>query len=146
MDRAFSGFGTAPTRAGVEELAWMPAVEVRENDKDLVVCAELPGLSEKDVKVEATPEGLVIEGERKREQTGEEGGIQRTERSYGRFWRLIPLPEGANLEEAKANFENGVLEVTIPMPEAQQKRRQIPIGGRNPESGGQRARSASQGG
>ena len=124
MDRAFSNFGvTSAGTTGAQELAWMPAIEVREADNNLVVSAELPGLSEKDVKVEATPEGLVIQGERKQEYTGEEGGFQRTERSYGRFWRLIPLPEGANVEQARASFENGVLQVTIPVPESQQNRR-----------------------
>ena len=146
MDRAFSNFGVPSTGTSWgEELTWMPAVEVRESDNNLVVSAELPGLSEKDVKIEATPEGLIIEGERRREYTGEEGGIQRSERSYGRFWRLIPLPEGANVENAKASFENGVLEVTIPVPESQEKRRQIPISGSG-TGGGQKARSASQSG
>lgn len=146
MDRTFSGFSGTATRGG-QELTWAPAIEVRENNNNLVVSAELPGLSEKDVKVEATPEGLVIEGERKQEYSGEEGGIQRSERSYGRFWRLVPLPEGANIEQANANFQNGVLEVTIPIPEAQQQRRQIPITGAAQETGGtQKARSASHGG
>lgn len=151
MDRVFSNLGGASTGTSRgEELAWIPPVEIRENDNNLIISAELPGLSEKDVKVEATPEGLVIEGERKREYTGEEGGIQRSERSYGRFWRLIPLPEGANVAEAKATFENGVLQVTIQVPQSQQNRRQIPISsgsqsqGQGGAGGQQRARSASQ--
>jgi HSP20 family protein len=146
MDRAFSNLGATPTGTSWgREPAWAPAVEIRETDNNLVVSAELPGLTEKDVKVEATPEGLVIEGERKREYTGEEGGLHRSERAYGRFWRLIPLPEGAEVESAKASFENGILEVTIPVPESQQKRRQIPIA-TSSGSGPQRARSASQSG
>lgn len=151
MDRVFSNLGASGQRSATgEEPAWMPVVEVRENENQLTVNAELPGLSEKDVTVEATPEGLVIQGERQRDYSSEEGGIQRSERSYGRFWRLIPLPEGAQVEQAKANFENGVLQITIPIPESQQQRRQIPISGGGSssgsrESGGQRARSASQG-
>jgi HSP20 family protein len=146
MDRAFSSFTTpSGSTSWGRELTWAPAVEIRENDNNVVVCAELPGLTEKDVKVEATPEGLVIEGERKREYSGEEGGIQRTERSYGRFWRLIPLPEDAEVENARANFENGVLQVTIPIPESQQRRRQIPISAGG-QGAPQRARSASQSG
>ncbi len=99
--------------------------------------------------METTPEGLVIQGERQREYSSDEGGLQRSERSYGRFWRLIPLPEDAQVEQAKANFENGVLQITIPIPESQQQRRQIPISGGgtgsgSQQSGGQRARSASQ--
>jgi HSP20 family protein len=139
MDRNFWGRGmTAGNLSPEEEIAWMPPVEVRQSGNNLIVSAELPGLTENDVQIEATEGGLIIRGERCREYNQEEGGVQRTERSYGQFWRLIPLPEGANIEEAKATFNNGVLEVTIPVPESEQKRRQIPI------STGQRAKAASQ--
>jgi HSP20 family protein len=156
MDRAFSNLGVSSTGTSQgQELTWIPAVEIRQNDNNLVISAELPGLTEKDVKVEATPEGLVIQGERKQEYTGEEGGIRRSERVYGQFYRLIPLPEGANVGNAQANFENGVLQITIPVPESQQNRRQIPISSAHGQgqgqqsqasSSGQRARSASQSG
>jgi len=158
MDRMFSNFGGISGGTGLEELAWVPPVEVRESDGNLVVSAELPGLSENDVRVEATPDGLVIQGERRQEYTGEEGGVRRSERVYGQFYRLIPLPDGADIENARANFENGVLQVTIPVPESQQNRRQIPISGGQGQgqsqsqgqgqsgSSGQRARSASQSG
>lgn len=157
MDRNFSNFGGASGGISLtEELTWTPAVELRENDGNLVISAELPGLTEKDVRLEATPDGLVIQGERKQEHTGEEGGIRRSERVYGQFYRLIPLPEGAQVENAKANFENGVLEVSIPIAESQ-RRRQIPISSGQNQShdqsqvqgqsgGGQKARSASQSG
>ncbi len=122
MDRMFFG------QTGREEASiWAPPIEVRQEGGNLTVCAELPGLNKDDVKVEVTDEGLVIQGERKREQEQREGGVYRSERSYGRFYRLIPLPEQANLEQAHAKFNNGVLEVTVPVPEAQQKRREIPI-------------------
>jgi HSP20 family protein len=158
MDRAFANFGGISTGTSVgQELIWAPPIELREQDGNLVVSAELPGLTNKDVKVEATEDGLVIQGERKQEFSGEEGGVHRSERSYGRFWRLVPLPEGAQVENAQANFHDGILEVTIPVPESQQKRRQIPIssggagGGQGgAQSGGTtspaRTRSASQGG
>jgi HSP20 family protein len=157
MERAFSNFGgTSGGTSFGEELTWAPPIELREHDGNLVISAELPGLTDKDVKVEATEDGLVIQGERKQEYTGEETGVRRSERSYGRFLRLIPLPEGAQVENAQANFHNGVLEVTIPVPESQQRRRQIPISGGtgSGQTGGaqgggsssQRARSASQGG
>ena len=129
IDRAFSGLGRRE-RGGLEqEFNWMPAVEVRQSGNNLIVHADLPGLSENDVKVEVTEDGLVIEGERKQEQTGEERGYHVSERVYGRFYRLIPLPEGAKVDEAKASFRNGVLEVNIPVPESEStRRRQIPIG------------------
>ena len=113
---------------GSRELAtWAPPVEVRERDGNLVVHAELPGLNKEDVKVEVTNEGLVIQGERKREHEEDRGGVHRSERSYGAFYRLIPLPEGANIDQAKAQFNNGVLEVSVPIPKTQENTRQIPI-------------------
>ena len=156
LDRMFSSLGGSTSGTSLDELAWVPAVEIRQNDNNLVISAELPGLTEKDVRVEATPDGLVIQGERKQEYTGEEGGVRRSERVYGQFYRLIPLPEDADVENAQASFENGVLQITIPIPESQQNRRQIPIsGGQGQGQGqsqgqgspsGQRARSASQSG
>jgi HSP20 family protein len=121
--------------------SWAPLVEVRERDGNLVVNAELPGLDKEDVKVEVTNEGLVIQGERKREREEERGGIHRSERSYGAFYRLIPLPEGANIEQAKAKFNNGVLQVQVPIPKSQEKTRQIPI-----EAGEERKPVGSQAG
>jgi len=126
MDRAFgSSFGLG--RGFGEETGWMPAIEVREQDGNLVVCADLPGLNKEDVKVEVSGDALVIEGERKREHEETRSGIHRTERSYGRFYRAIPLPEGADLDKAKAQFKDGVLEVRVPVPESRNKAREIPI-------------------
>ncbi len=120
MDRAFAG------GREVREM-WAPNIEVREKDNNLVISADLPGLNKEDVKIEATDEGLVIQGERKREEEKRERGLYRSERSYGRFYRLIPLPEGAKVENAKAQFNNGVLEITVPVSEPERKRREIPI-------------------
>src|ERR1700737_3351988 len=111
-----------------EDFTWVPTVEVRQQGNNLVIHADLPGLSENDVRVEATEDGIVIRGERKHEETVEEGGVIRSERVYGRFYRLIPLPEGAKVEDTKANFRNGVLEVVVPVPESAKRNRQIPIG------------------
>src|SRR5437868_10020814 len=94
IDRAF-GFG-GRTRGGEyqeQEINWIPAVEIQQQGNNLLVRAELPGISENDVKVEATEEGLAIHGEKRQEHTSEQGGWHHTERSYGRFYRLIPLPE-----------------------------------------------------
>jgi HSP20 family protein len=126
MDRMFSGFGG---QSGSEIRNWAPAVEVREAQGNLVVAAELPGLNKEDVKVEVTEDAVVIQGERKREREEERGGIHRTERYYGSFYREIPLPQGAKADQAKAQFNNGVLEVTVPIPESQRRTRQIPIEG-----------------
>jgi HSP20 family protein len=135
IDRAFFGTRANIGRQSGPTTTWMPSVDVRQDGNNLVVSADLPGLSENDVRVEATADGLVIEGERKQEQSGEQGNWRHSERVYGRFYRLVPLPDGANVEQATANFNNGVLEVRVPVPEAQSHRRQIPIGkGQSPGS------------
>jgi len=128
IDRAFSRFaGNAGRGSGQEDFHWIPAVEVRQSGNNLLIQADLPGLSENDVRLEATEEGLVIEGERKQEHSSQQGGWHHSERMYGHFYRLIPLPENAKVDEAKATFRDGVLEVTVPVSESESKRRQIPI-------------------
>jgi HSP20 family protein len=107
--------------------AWIPATEIAYRDGNLVVSAELPGLSENDVKVEINNDFLIIQGERKMEQQEDQNGVQRTERRYGEFYRAIALPDGADTEHARAEFDNGMLRVTVPVPEAKTNQRQIPI-------------------
>lgn len=129
MDRAFaSSFGLWPGTATAETAVWSPPVEVFERGNDLVIRAELPGLTKDAVKVEMTLDGLVIQGEKKREHEERKEGFYRSERSYGHFYRLIPLPEGVDSEKINAQFKDGILEVTTPIPESmQRKRREIPI-------------------
>jgi HSP20 family molecular chaperone IbpA len=90
MDRAFS----TPLGEGFELQAWAPSVEVKEVNGDLMVTAELPGIRIEDVKVAVTDDNLTIEDERKHETKEEKEGVYRSERSYGRFYRSIVLPEG----------------------------------------------------
>jgi HSP20 family protein len=127
MDRVFQEVGLE--REGSSGTGWSPAIEVSQREGKYNIHAELPGLEPKDVKVEVENDALVIQGERRFEQEEKEAGMQRTERQYGLFYRSIPLPEGAKVEQAKAKFHNGVLEVTIPVPEQQSNRRSIPIEG-----------------
>jgi len=129
MNRVFSQAGVGLSARGDDFLstAWVPATEIAYRDGNLIVSAELPGLTEKDVKVEINDDFLTIQGERKVEQEETEGGIRRTERKYGEFYRAIALPEGADTEHARAEFQNGVLHVTIPVPQAQSNLREIPI-------------------
>jgi len=128
MDRAFAS-SLGMSRGFGEHGMWSPAVDVRERNGNLEIQAELPGLNKDDVKVECTDEGIIIQGERKREQESEEGGWRRSERTYGRFYRMIPLPDGAQTEQAKAEFKDGVLQVRVPISEQHRHGRQIPIGG-----------------
>jgi HSP20 family protein len=125
MDRVFQEVGLE--REAGNGVEWTPAIEVSQREGKYNIHAELPGLEPKDVKVEAENDALVIEGERKFETEEMKQGVRRTERQYGHFYRSIPLPEGAKVEQAQAKFHNGVLEVTIPVPEQQSNRRSIPI-------------------
>jgi HSP20 family protein len=143
LDRMFEDFGSPRgSRGGLPDIAdrsglgmggglgtgWTPAVEMFERDGQLVIRADLPGLSPDDVRIEVTDDSLVIEGERRSEMEAEEEGVYRSERTYGRFSRVIALPEGVDPEGAQARFENGVLEVSLPLPQQTQRRR-IPIQG-----------------
>jgi HSP20 family protein len=107
---------------------WTPNVDVRRRGDSVVIHAELAGVSKDAVRIEATDQGIAISGERSetREEGGNERGYQLKERSYGTFYREIPLPEGAQVEQAKATMRDGVLEVTVPLQE-NQTRRQIRI-------------------
>lgn len=138
MDRAFAGFGLgrgwlAPRwgRGGSGAPAfWAPDIEVSEQHGELVVRADLPGLKRDDVRVDVTEDALTIQGERRQEEKVEEGGMYRSERSYGSFCRTIPLPSGAMIDQAKATFKDGVLEITIPAPpESATRGRQVEISG-----------------
>ena len=97
------------------DVAWMPALEVFERDFGLLLRVELPGLTKEDVKVEVVEGVLTIAGERKHETKEERAGWYTSERSYGKFYRTIPLPEGVKAAVIKATFVNGVLELTIPV-------------------------------
>jgi HSP20 family protein len=132
MDRVFQEVGLE--REGNNVAGWLPAIEVSQDGNKYKVHAELPGLEPKDVKVEVDNDMLVIQGERRFEHQEKNGGVQRTERQYGVFHRSIPLPEGAKVDQAQAKFNNGVLEIEIPVPEQQTNRRTIPIEGESAPS------------
>lgn len=126
MDRAFaSTFGLS--RDTGETGLWSPTIEVREREGNLEVAAELPGMKKDDVKVECTDDGLIIEGERRQEHVETQRGFHRSERSYGHFYRMIPLPQGAQTDKAKAEFKDGLLQVRVPILENKRQNRQIPI-------------------
>ena len=115
MDRMFEmpapRFGLAPWR----EVAFVPPIEIEEKDNTLFVKADLPGMKKEHVKVDVAPEGVTITGERKEEKEEKKNGYFRTERLYGSFERFVPLPDGAVLDKALAEFKDGVLTVTVPL-------------------------------
>jgi HSP20 family protein len=135
VDRIFENFGMgrmAPRSAGVmkpraENALWSPQIEMFERDGKLMVRADLPGLKKDNIQIEISDDALTIQGERREEQEENREGFYRSERSYGSFFRRIPLPEGVNADNAQATFNDGVLEITLPAPELPQRRRQIEI-------------------
>src|SRR5437870_9581520 len=140
MDRLVKDFGfgrgwLAPEfERGLEQLgtlagsAWAPQVEVQERDNELIIRADLPGMTKDDINVDIGDNAIAIRGERKNEREEDEPGYYRSERTYGSFYRRIPLPRGAKPEEASADFRNGVLEITLPTSQtAEEKPRQIEV-------------------
>jgi HSP20 family protein len=133
VDRVFDDFGLgrswlSPGRGrnwltsrlgGTAERFWTPEIEMYQRNNELVVRADLPGMKKDDVKVDITESAITIQGERRQEEETERGGVYRTERSYGSFYRSVPLPDGAMTDQAKATFKDGVLEITMPAPPEQ---------------------------
>jgi HSP20 family protein len=113
IDRMFDHFFDArwqPFGSG----GLMPAIDVEETDKEVVVTAELPGVTEKDIHVDLTGDMLTIKGEKKTEQESDNG--RRKERRYGAFERSIQLPFEVKDGDVDAKFSNGVLTIRAPKP------------------------------
>ena len=116
MNRMFDdfsrGFDLSPFDGGWS-WGFSPPVDVREDEKEVTVKAELPGMEEKDIEVNLADNGLTIKGEKtaEKEEKGKDNWYRET--SYGAFHRFIPLPEGLDKEKVDARFKNGVLTVTL---------------------------------
>jgi HSP20 family protein len=95
---------------------WFPEIDVFEKAGRLVTKIDLPGMKKEEVKVEVTDGQLAISGERKTETEEKREGFYRCERESGSFYRAVPLPAGVKLEDVKATFADGVLEVSVPLP------------------------------
>jgi HSP20 family protein len=130
INRVFSSAGSPSTREGDTSTAavWVPPIEMELRDNNLVVSVELPGINDEDIEVDITDDMLVVQGERTVERDENDRGVRRTERQYGRFYRAIALPDGADTDNATAQIDNGVLRITIPVAHDQSSGvRQIPI-------------------
>jgi HSP20 family protein len=102
---------------------WMPAIDLVEHEDHYLLRADLPGMKEDDVAVEFNDGVLTISGERKSEYERKEKGFFRLERSFGKFSRSLSLPDGVDPDAIRAEFHDGVLDVTIPKPEERKPRR-----------------------
>jgi HSP20 family protein len=127
MNRLFDRFFEARSGNGRSMQRWIPAMDLVENENDLVLRADLPGLTEDDVEIEVKDGVLTVSGERKSESEEKGEGYHRMERSFGRFSRSLTLPQGTEPGKVDANFENGVLEVRVPKP-AESKPTRVQIG------------------
>jgi len=124
MNRLFStAFDTPSNGNGSTLRRWMPAMDLIETDAHFVLTADLPGLTESDVNIEVDDRVLTVSGERKAGYEVNKDGYHRVERAFGSFSRSLTLPKGVNAETVEAAFENGVLEIRIPKPEAPKPRK-----------------------
>ena len=147
MDRMFGNFGFGRAGLGLspffdtdvdrdvwrrasnlQQSSWAPQLETFRRGDQLVVRADLPGMKMEDVSVEVDDGVLTISGERCDEHEENRDDSYRSERTYGQFYRAIPLPEGVSDEQCDASFKDGVLEVTLAMPkEPDRKAKKIPV-------------------
>lgn len=120
FDSFFRDFELEPFRGMGEWYGkFSPEVDVKENNKEITITAELPGMDEKDIDVSLSGDSLIIKGEKKEEKEEKDKESWCMERRYGSFYRAIPLPEEIiDKEKAAASFKKGVLCVTIPKTEA----------------------------
>jgi HSP20 family protein len=130
MNRLFDTFFSGATGGSNGTRRWVPAMDLVETEDDLVLRADLPGLSEDDVAIEIKDGVLTVSGERKAEHEEKSKGFYRVERAQGAFSRSLSLPRGVDAGAVKAGFENGVLEVRIPKPE-ERKPHRVEIGSGN---------------
>ena len=121
----FSGFpsffgGTTPTED------WLPAIDVKDDEKTVTICAEIPGVDRKDVKIEIHDNVLTLRGEKKEEKKEEKDNWYRRETIYGTFARSVSLPSNVDASKAEAAMDNGVLTIKLPKTE-QPRAKQIEI-------------------
>ena len=117
IDRLFADFTRGwPTWGTFETRELMPTMDVTETEKEIEITAELPGLEEKDVQINAADGVLTIRGEKKAEKEEKDKDYRLLERTYGSFSRTLELPAGVDPDTIKASIAKGVLTVTVPKP------------------------------
>jgi HSP20 family protein len=106
---------------------WTPDVEMFQKGAEVVIRVDVPGMKKEDVTVEVTDGYLTLRGERKEEKEEKKEGYYRAERTYGSFYRVLPLPEGAKADDTKAVIRDGVLEITMPTTKVEEKKRTVTV-------------------
>lgn len=110
LDQAFDDL----SRATTSSTEWMPAVELKDTGEHLVLKAQLPGMTAKDLDVQVMREAVSLAGEHRYEQKTEEKGYFHSEFRYGKFQRVIPLPIAVQNDQVQAEFKDGILTLTLP--------------------------------
>jgi len=142
MDRFFENFGSAsslfPALHGARQDwalgTWAPDVEVSERDGNLMVSADLPGIRKEDIDIELQDDALILRGHRNEEHEEKRGNVSYSERSYGSFVRTVALPSAVKPDDIDATFQNGVLQVTLRLPQESSRRRIQIRGGEEQEA------------
>jgi HSP20 family protein len=116
MDRLFDDAFTRPISAGA--VSGMPALDMYQTADEVVVKAALPGLKTEDVQISVTADVLTLRGEFKQENEKKEATYHIREQRFGSFERSVMLPTDVQTDKAKADFENGILTITLPKAEA----------------------------
>lgn len=129
MNRLFDGFFGTGTggRNGASLRRWIPSMDLVEAGDELVLRADLPGMSEDDVAIEIKENVLTVSGERRSEHEHKDESFYRAERAFGGFSRSLTLPDGVDPDAVSARFDQGVLEVRVPKP-AERKPHRVAIG------------------
>jgi HSP20 family protein len=96
---------------------WTPAVDIVENEDELVLTADVPGIRMEDIDIKLEDGTLTLSGSRKFEAENKQGGYHRLERAYGQFQRAFTLPESVDAEKVTASYDNGVLKIVLPKKE-----------------------------
>ncbi|MGF1514660.1 MAG: Hsp20/alpha crystallin family protein [Elainellaceae cyanobacterium] len=121
MDRMFDWL-TSSFDGGLGEGRFMPSVEMDETDDEIHLKLEVPGLKAEDLDIGVTEDSVAIRGERKSEEKTEKNGMVRSEFRYGQFERVIPLPAYVQSDKVEAEYEDGILNLTLPKAEEEKKR------------------------
>jgi HSP20 family protein len=129
FDEMFGSLGRSGRQQGDQLSQWAPVLDVLQEQGDIVVRAELPGVKQEDVDITFHNGVLTISGERKAEEQREGSGYYVRERRYGSFRRSMTLPQGTDESKISASFEDGVLEVRVTGAAAVQEPKRIQIGG-----------------
>ncbi|MBE3126632.1 MAG: Hsp20/alpha crystallin family protein [Acidobacteria bacterium] len=127
MNRLFEDMsGPKSEEKNIMAGAWAPSVDIYENENEVVLAAEIPGVDEKDVEIKVEDNTLTLRGERRFEKETKEENYHRIERSYGSFFRSFALPSYIDQDHIEAEHENGVLKIRMPK-RAEIKSRKVKI-------------------